>query len=123
MVENPLGGKKLSELLARARKIAVITENQFRHAPSDYIVPWLLAQIRQARATPSIVIGCGKMAVLSAETVERKFGREVVESGGRSIGFDVYESIEEDYGNAMKAHGSDAGVAFVPCGRYTVFGG
>src|ERR1039458_3237974 len=38
--ENPIGGKKLSELLAGARKVAIITENQYRGAPVTEIVPW-----------------------------------------------------------------------------------
>jgi len=80
-VENPVGGRKLSELLAGARKVAIITENQFRAAPTKQIVPWLLGQIRKAGATPVIVIGCGKMAVLAPDAIERKFGREVVASG------------------------------------------
>jgi nickel-dependent lactate racemase len=80
VVENPIGGRTLTELLENAKKVTIITENQFRQAPVERIVPWLLTQIRQAGATPSIVIGCGKMAVLSAEAIERKFGREVVRS-------------------------------------------
>ncbi len=80
-VENPVGGWKLSELLAGARKVAIITENQFRAAPTTQIVPWLLGQIKKAGATPVIVIGCGKMAVLAPDAIERKFGREVVASG------------------------------------------
>src|SRR5664280_3023646 len=39
-VENPIGGKKLSELLTGARKVAIITENQYRGAPVTEIVPW-----------------------------------------------------------------------------------
>ena len=38
-VENPFGGKKLSELLAGARKVAIITENQFRAAPDGPVSP------------------------------------------------------------------------------------
>ena len=76
-----LAAGNLSELLAGARKVAIITENQFRAAPTTQIVPWLLGQIRKAGATPVIVIGCGKMAVLAPDAIERKFGREVVASG------------------------------------------
>ena len=39
-VENPIGGKKLSELLNGARKVAIITENQFRGAPVTEIPPF-----------------------------------------------------------------------------------
>ena len=80
-VENPISGKKLSELLAGARKVAIITENQFRGGPVTQILPWLLAQVRNAGATPVILIGCGKMAVLAPDAIERKLGSEVVQSG------------------------------------------
>ena len=80
-VENPIGGKKLSELLVGARKVAIITENQFRGAPVKEIVPWLLTQIRKAGASPVILIGCGKMAVLGPDAIEQKLGPEVVASG------------------------------------------
>lgn len=80
-VENPVGGKKLSELLAGARKVAIITENEFRGAPVRQIVPWLLAQIRNAGASAVILIGCGKMAVLEPDAIERKLGPEAVGSG------------------------------------------
>ena len=80
-VEHPVGGKKLSELLGRGKKVTIITENQFRQAPASRLLPWLLARIREAGATPSIVIGCGKMAVLTPEALEEKLGREVVHSG------------------------------------------
>ncbi len=80
-VESPIGGRKLSELLGGARKVAIITENQFRGAPVTEILPWLLTEVRQAGATPVILIGCGKMAVLAPDAIERKLGSEVVRSG------------------------------------------
>ncbi len=80
-VERPIGGRKLSKLLAGARKVAIITENQFRGAPVTQIVPWLLSEIRQAGAKPVILIGCGKMAVLAPDAIEQKLGTEVVGSG------------------------------------------
>src|SRR5664279_720381 len=32
-VENPVSGKRLSEILLGARKVTIITENQFRQGP------------------------------------------------------------------------------------------
>jgi lactate racemase len=88
-VENPIGGKKLSELLAGARKVAIVTENEFRGAPVKEIIPWLLAQISKAGASPVVVIGCGKMAVLGPDALEKKLGREVVDSGAEIYSNDV----------------------------------
>ena len=80
-VENPIGGKKLSELLTGVRKVAIITENQFRGAPVTEIVPWLVSEIRKAGAEPVILIGCGKMAVPALDAIERKLGADAVRSG------------------------------------------
>jgi len=40
-LENPIGSKKLSELLAGAKRVTIITENQFRQAPAREILPVL----------------------------------------------------------------------------------
>jgi len=80
-VENPIGGRKLSEILASAKKVTIITENQFRQAQVTTVVPWLLAEIRKVGAKATIVIGCGKVPALSPEEIAEKFGHEVVDSG------------------------------------------
>ena len=38
----------------------------------------------------------------------------------RDIGFNVYGSLEDAYRDALAVHGSNARVAFVPYGRYTI---
>lgn len=80
-VENPVHGKKLSELLRGAKKVTIITENQFRQAPAREVLPWLLGQIKGAGAEATIVIGCGKVPPLSPKEIEEKLGHEVVSSG------------------------------------------
>jgi nickel-dependent lactate racemase len=80
-VENPIGGRKLSEILASAKKVTIITENQFRQAQVTTVVPWLLAEIKKVGAKATIVIGCGKVPTLSPEEIAEKFGPEVVKSG------------------------------------------
>lgn len=79
-VENPIGGKKLSELLMGAKRVTIITENQFRQAPVREILPWLLSKIREAGAKATIVIGCGKVPPLSHSEIEEKLGHEVARS-------------------------------------------
>ena len=80
-VENPIGGRKLSALLAEARKVTIVTENQFRQAPVREILPTLIEKARNAGAAVSIVIGCGKVPALSAEEIAEKLGADVVNSG------------------------------------------
>lgn len=80
-VEHPVNGKKLSEILAKARKATIITENQYRQAPADKIVPWLLERIKQAGLEPTIVIGNARLVPLTVEQIREKLGDEVVRSG------------------------------------------
>jgi nickel-dependent lactate racemase len=80
-VENPVAGRKLSAILPGAKKVTIITENQFRQAPVTEIIPFLLQQIKAAGATAKIVIGCGKVPPLSPEEIAEKLGPEVVASG------------------------------------------
>lgn len=80
-VEQPVAGKKLSEILRGAAKVTIITENQFRQAPVQEILPYLLQQVKAAGASAQIVIGCGKVPPLSAEEIAEKFGAEVAASG------------------------------------------
>jgi nickel-dependent lactate racemase len=94
-VEHPLDAKPLSELLRPGARVAIITENQFRAAPTDLILPPLLEIVRRAGATPFIVIGNGKVPPLSPEEIERKLGKEVVASGIAIACNDV--SKPEDY--------------------------
>jgi nickel-dependent lactate racemase len=80
-VEHPIDGKPLSKLLRPGAKVVIITENQFRAAPADLILPPLLKAIRAAGAEPSIVIGNGKVPPLSPQEIDQKLGKEVVASG------------------------------------------
>ncbi|MBE3572347.1 MAG: DUF2088 domain-containing protein [Moorella humiferrea] len=80
-VENPVGSKKLSELLVGAKKVTIITENQFRQAPVREVLPVLIEKAKNAGAQVTIVIGCGKVPALSAEEIEEKLGHDIVESG------------------------------------------
>lgn len=80
-VENPIGSKKLSELLVGAKKVTIITENQFRQAPVQEVLPVLIEKAKNAGAEVTIVIGCGKVPALSPEEIEEKLGSDIVKSG------------------------------------------
>src|SRR5690606_5016049 len=54
-VENPIGSKKLSELLVGAKKVTIITENQFRQAPVQEVLPVLIEKAKNAGAEVTIV--------------------------------------------------------------------
>jgi nickel-dependent lactate racemase len=93
--EHPVGGKPLSKMLRAGAKVVIITENQFRAAPADLIIPPLLKAIRAAGAEPSIAIGNGKVPPLSPQEIEHKLGKEVAASGIPIVCNDV--SRPDDY--------------------------
>ncbi len=88
-VEHAVESKPLSKLLRAGARVAIITENQFRAAPTHLILPPLLEFIRAAKAEPSIVIGNAKRPALNPEQIERKLGKEVIASGISVICNDV----------------------------------
>ena len=73
-VEHPLGSKPLSKMVRRGDKVVIITENQFRAAPTHQILPPILETIRAAGAEVTIAVGCGKVPPLSPEELEHKLG-------------------------------------------------
>lgn len=80
-VENPLQAKPLSALVRPGMNVTIVTENQFRAAPADLILPPILEIIRKAGGKPSIAIGNGKVPPLSPEEIDEKLGKEVASSG------------------------------------------
>ena len=91
-VENPIGGRKLSALLAEARKVTIITENQFRQAPAREVLPLLVQMAKDAGAKVIIVIGCGKVPALSAREMAEKLGTDIVNSGVEAYSNDVSQA-------------------------------
>ena len=94
-IERPLDSKPLSRMIRKGDKVAIITENQFRAAPADLMLPPILETVRKAGGTPTIVIGCGKVPALTPEEIEHKLGKGILGSGIPVICNDV--SKPEDY--------------------------
>jgi nickel-dependent lactate racemase len=80
-IENPVEGKKFSELVQTGKKIAFITENQFRAAPANKLLLPLLKKAKEAGADISVAIGCGKVPPLSPEEIAEKLGNDVIDLG------------------------------------------
>jgi len=80
-IEHPLGSKPLSRLIRKGDRVAIITENQFRAAPADRMLPPILETVRKAGGTPTIAIGCGKVPPLTPEEIEHKLGKGILNSG------------------------------------------
>ncbi len=94
-VENPVGGRRLSQILSKGLKVVVIVENQYRQAPADRILPRLVERIRRAGADPTVMIGNARLVPLTSGQIREKLGDEVVDSGVDIVCNDV--SRPEDY--------------------------
>jgi len=80
-IEAPVKGKRFSELIGRGKKVVFVTENQFRAAPAEKILPLLVAKALKAGSEVCILIGCGKVPALSPEEIRNRLGAEVVDKG------------------------------------------
>ena len=94
-VENPLDSRPLSAMVRPGMNVCIITENQFRAAPADQILPGIIEIIEKAGGKPCIAIGCGKVPPLSPEEIEEKLGKEVASKGIPVVCNDV--SKPDDY--------------------------
>jgi nickel-dependent lactate racemase len=94
-IEHPLGSRPLSRIIREGDKVAIITENQFRAAPADKMLPPILEIVRKAGGVPVIAIGNGKVPPLTPEEIEHKLGKDIVNSGIRVVCNDV--SKPENY--------------------------
>lgn len=102
-VENPLGSKPLSALVRPGMNIAIITENQFRAAPANLILPSIIEIIERAGGKPCIAIGNGKVPPLSPQEIDEKLGKEVASSGIPIVCNDVGKPDEYVYlGNTTR---------------------
>jgi nickel-dependent lactate racemase len=76
-IEHPLGSRPLSRMIRKGDKVTIITENQFRAAPADLMLPPILETVLKAGGVPTIAIGCGKVPALSPEEIKHKLGKSV----------------------------------------------
>jgi nickel-dependent lactate racemase len=80
-IENPVKGKRFSELIGQGKKVAFVIDNQFRAAPMEKILPPLVAEALQAGSEVCVLVGNGKMAPLSTmpEELKKHVGAEVLD--------------------------------------------
>src|SRR5438046_6632659 len=75
-LEAPVSGPRFSELLARARRVAVVVDNQFRPTPTSKLLPAVLDAIEAAGVEAVVVCANGKVFPMSESDVDQKLGRE-----------------------------------------------
>ncbi len=79
-VEQPHSGPKFSELIKGGKKLTIATENQFRAAPANLMLPYLVSEAQKAGCQVSIIIGSGKVGLLTDEAIREKLGSDIVDS-------------------------------------------
>jgi lactate racemase len=76
-LESPVSGPRFSEVLAGARSVAVIIDNQFRPTPASKLLPPVLDAIEAAGiADARVVCANGKVFPMSESDIEQKVGRD-----------------------------------------------
>src|SRR5919201_5646231 len=55
-LESPVSGPRFSELLARADKVAVVIDNQFRPTPQSRLLPAVFDALEAAGTTDAVVV-------------------------------------------------------------------
>ncbi len=83
-LENPVAGPRFSELLAGAKSVAVIIDNQFRPTPAWKLLPPVFDAIEAAGIEDArLLTANGKVFPLSESDIEMKVGRENLERMAR----------------------------------------
>jgi len=80
-INLPIEGKSFRQLVSRGKKVVFVTENQFRAAPAELILPSLIERAEAEGAEVSIVIANGKVPALSPEEIRNRIGFQVADRG------------------------------------------
>lgn len=76
---NPIGSKKLSEIVKPECKVAIVVDDATRHAPSDVMLPPVLAELNAAGVKDeqvTVIFGCGTHRAVTNEEAHRLLGEE-----------------------------------------------
>ncbi len=73
-LESPVGGFPFSQLVASARRVCVIIDNQFRPTPAAKLLPAVFDIIEAAGKEACVVCANGKVFPMSQSNIEQKIG-------------------------------------------------
>nr|MDO8098866.1 nickel-dependent lactate racemase [Candidatus Njordarchaeota archaeon] len=96
-IEQPIGSRRLSEMVSHNKKIAIIVDDVSRPTPVSKIMPKLLDELVDGGASAEklfVVFGCAIHRKLKPLDVERRLGRNVV-SKIRAINSDLQNNLIE----------------------------
>ncbi|KAA3618738.1 MAG: nickel-dependent lactate racemase [Calditrichaeota bacterium] len=82
-IEDPIGTKKLAELVVDKKKIAIAVDDLSRPTPTEQVLEFLLAELDNAGVPTdaiTIIISLGTHTALSNEQLYKKLGKNIVDS-------------------------------------------
>jgi len=97
-LDNPIGSKKLEELVKGKKNLVLITSDHTRPVPSKVTLPILLRRIRSAnpKIKITILIATGFHRPTTREEMINKFGNDIVEN---EI---IINHVSEDYNSMVR---------------------
>ncbi len=78
---DPIGSKRLSEIVQMEHKVAIVVDDFTRSTPSHAMLPLVLAELNSAGVKDenvTIIFGCGTHRTVKPEEAERLVGEEVI---------------------------------------------
>lgn len=80
-LDNPVEGASFSKRLESANKVLILVDNWARLTPAHRILPPILEEIRSRGKEVEIMVAHGLLRTMTESELERKFGREIIDSG------------------------------------------
>ncbi len=106
-LHEPIGSKKLSEIVKPDSKIAIVVDDATRHAPSEVMLLPVLTELNAAGVkdeSVTVIFGCGTHRSVTDEEAKRLLGEEAYKRV-KSISHDCRASDLIHVGNT-KTHGN-----------------
>jgi nickel-dependent lactate racemase len=106
-LKEPVGSKRLSEIVKPEHKVAIVVDDATRHTPSDVMLLPVLAELNVAGVKDeniTVVFGCGTHRAVTVEEAVRLLGEEVLKRV-KTVSHDC-KAQDLVYVGTTRAHGN-----------------
>jgi nickel-dependent lactate racemase len=106
---NPIGSRKLAEIVKPESKVAIVVDDATRHAPSDVMLLSVLAELNAAGVKDeqvTVIFGCGTHRAVTDEEAKRLLGEDACKRV-RAVSHDCRAQDNLVYAGKTKSHGND----------------